>query len=265
MICLLVASSLFVQRPSADYRRLVRAAGKSVSAVRQVIRSGVSPNEPWGDGMNVVWQLAMQPDRREKYDVIKYLVSRGASLKPNKDGLTLLMAASEYRSYWTIRALLECGVPVNAVHPRITALFGVLKGMSQDQFSPLPDPVPALKLLLKYKADPNVEVNHLRRGGTLPLCYVAYAGRLDICKMLVAAGAKVNTTQGVGGYTPLHVACLANRKSNASIVKYFILKGAKLDVKDSEGRTPLELAQQKKFNLIVEAIHSATQSKSRTR
>ena len=62
---------------------------------------------------------------------------------------------------------------------------------------------------------------------------------LDAVKMCVDLGADVNSSNSMG-LTPLLGA--ANRGSN-DIIEYLVSKGARLDVKDREGRTALRWAE----------------------
>ncbi|MGZ3272726.1 MAG: ankyrin repeat domain-containing protein [Caulobacteraceae bacterium] len=107
----------------------------------------------------------------------------------------------------------------------------------------LSDDVDAMKLLLQYKADPNITT----LTGTTALSAAAgmnwvsnqtwtEPGRqLEAVKLLVELGQDVNGVNDMG-MGPLHAA--ANRGSN-DVIEYLVSKGAKLDAKDKVGRTPL--------------------------
>ncbi|KAL3105879.1 hypothetical protein niasHT_026654 [Heterodera trifolii] len=100
-----------------------------------------------------------------------------------------------------------------------------------------------IESLLEKGADPN-EIGTLTHEGqerTLsPLHYFAAEGNLDICKLLVSKGAKVDHGVGHRGITPLHLAC---EKRHMQIV-HFLVEEAKADfeVADSDGNTPLTYA-----------------------
>ena len=106
----------------------------------------------------------------------------------------------------------------------------------------------AIRLLLENRADPNAR----QKNGTTALMLAAGLGRgtgaftkdyateaelLESVKVLIAAGADVNAVDD-SGETPLHYGAQASD----DIVKYLAEKGAKLDVKDKKGRTPVEMA-----------------------
>lgn len=89
--------------------------------------------------------------------------------------------------------------------------------------------------LLKEGANPNVQ-DEL---STTPAHDAARTGFLDTLKILVEYGAYVNVPDASGSL-PLHVAI---REGHADVV-CFLAPQSKLQHQDSQGRTPLELAQQ---------------------
>lgn len=108
--------------------------------------------------------------------------------------------------------------------------------------------VEVMRLLLKYHADPNLVTN----SNTTAL--MAAAGinwvvnqtydegpdkLLEAVKMCVDLGQDVNAVNTMG-LAAIHGA--ANRGSD-DIIKYLVIKGARLDIADNEGRTPLTWAQ----------------------
>jgi len=106
----------------------------------------------------------------------------------------------------------------------------------------------AIRLLLANGADPNLRAKNgttalmfasgLGYGtGTFANDYATPAELLEAVKVLVAAGADVNAISEAG-QTPLHFGAQASD----DIVKFLAGCGAKLDVKDKQGRTPVEMA-----------------------
>jgi ankyrin repeat protein len=69
--------------------------------------------------------------------------------------------------------------------------------------------------------------------------HAAAAGRhLEICRILLAAGADVNATQH-GGFTPLHEAA---QHGDVEMVELFLSAGADPSVRVADGGTPADLA-----------------------
>lgn len=76
-------------------------------------------------------------------------------------------------------------------------------------------------------------------------------GRLDLVKLLVEAGADVNGSERWdSGFTP--VLCSAARKPSEHIVAYLIEHGADVNIVDSDGDSPLELASSKEIAAIIQ-------------
>jgi ankyrin repeat protein len=108
--------------------------------------------------------------------------------------------------------------------------------------------VTVMKLLLKHGADPNIPTF----SGTTALMAAAgvnwqydqtfdegQQALLEAVKLCVELGLDVNAINSMG-LTAVHGA--ANRGSD-EIIKYLASIGAKLDVKDKEGRSPLAWAE----------------------
>ena len=96
--------------------------------------------------------------------------------------------------------------------------------------------VAAVRSLLEDGADPN-----LAQGDGLTALHVAAEeGYLEIAKLLIDAGAKVEVKTRIGDYTPLH---LASRSGQAEVVRALLEAGADAAaVTTTTGVTPLHLA-----------------------
>jgi ankyrin repeat protein len=108
--------------------------------------------------------------------------------------------------------------------------------------------LPVMRLLLKHGADPHIATFE----GTTPLMAAAGVNwvqdqtfddgpkaRLEAVQLCVDQGMDVNAVNSMG-ITALHGA--ANRGSD-DIIRFLVAKGAKVDVKDKEGRTPMTWAE----------------------
>jgi ankyrin repeat protein len=98
--------------------------------------------------------------------------------------------------------------------------------------------------------DPEVIRSSIRSGANLdepdswgtPLALAVAKGADFTVKLLLEAGADIEaaTSSLAGGEHPLHIA--AKRESGASTVKLLISRGAQLNARDKDGRTPLIIA-----------------------
>jgi ankyrin repeat protein len=234
---------------------------------------GARINEPESNGVQPLL-IAILNDRVE---TARYLIERGADI--NADdwyGRTPLWAAVEMRNVeldgelnqqfadregqlGIIKLLLEKGAHPN---PRIreyppTRMWlmqgGSLSWVDFTGETPflraaLSGDVTTMRLLLQYKADPNISTF----GGTTPLMAAAGVNwvyfqtfdegqdrLLEAVKLCVELGQDVNAANSMG-IRAIHGA--ANRGSDA-IVRYLVEQGARLDVKDNQGRTPRTWAE----------------------
>jgi len=108
------------------------------------------------------------------------------------------------------------------------------------------------RLLLDYGADPSV----VQKNGTTLLMVAAGqgwrdgvgalpvydlgsdAGAIDMIEMALAAGADINAGNGLGD-TAMHGAAI---RGADGIIRFLVSKGAKVDAKNHQGRTPLDVA-----------------------
>ena len=211
-------------------------------------------------------------------DVARSLIDRGAGINASDwYGRTPLWAAVETRNMDVdnatfengvdrapfvdlIRLLLERGANANArmkeVPPirrqflRVTGSLSWVDLTGQTPFltAALAGDLTVMRLLLAHGADPRIPTF----AGTTALMAAAGvnwvfdqtydegpAALLDAVKLCSELGMDVNAVNSMG-LTALHGA--ANRGSD-DIIRFLVEKGARLDVKDNEGRTPLTWAE----------------------
>lgn len=144
-------------------------------------------------------------------------------------------------------ALLACqpGVPPEPKGPTVYELAakGDLKG---------------LKTLLKKGADPNGKDIRTERemmlaghppSGYTALHQAAMDGNVEVAKLLVSAGAKVDVRDRYRA-TPLHYAVAS---SEMGMVRFLLSKGANPRLKNQRGQTAIDVARVHK-NLPIEAL-----------
>jgi ankyrin len=245
-----------------------------IETVRMLLDAGADINQR--DANDITPLLAAITNNHP--DVARYLIERGADITAvDWYGRTPLWAAVETRNmdldnatfensidrapfFELIQILLERGADPNArtkeVPPvrsdflRITASLSWVDFTGQTPFitAALSGDVAVMKLLLSRGADPNIPTF----AGTTALMAAAgvnwvfdqtydegQPALLEAVKLCVELGMDINAVNSMG-LTAVHGA--ANRGSD-EIIKYLASLGARLDVKDKEGRTPLTWAE----------------------
>ncbi|KAI9136143.1 ankyrin repeat-containing domain protein [Paraphysoderma sedebokerense] len=156
-------------------------------------------------------------------DIVRYLLTKDAHHANFGDNLTDIYIHPPKRQ-------LNYSRGKNAMSP----LFGACRNGHSD----------IAKLLLENGLNPNV-----REESSTALIEAMKSGKLGIVKSLLDYGATV-TTQ-VDSTTALHQACISPAIQDTEILELLISKGAIMDLKNSDGYTPLHLACK---NLYVKKI-----------
>jgi ankyrin repeat protein len=100
-----------------------------------------------------------------------------------------------------------------------------------------------VELLIEFGAN----INQRSEYNWTPLYIAAWRGNEKIVKVLLKNKARMNTKTMVGyqspyGYCPIHIAC---ENGCYDVVKTLLQFGAEINQKDGDGRTPLDIANQK--------------------
>ena len=104
-------------------------------------------------------------------------------------------------------------------------------------------------MLVEAGADINVHDNYYR----YPIHFAASTGSLDLLKALLDKGADMDQRDGNNGYTPLHWAVIYGHNL---VVEHLLEKGARTDIDSNDGKTPLELAYEKKNVDIIRKLEA---------
>ena len=95
-------------------------------------------------------------------------------------------------------------------------------------------------------------IEETNKNGWGPLHQAAYSGELEMLKLLIAKGAKLDATCHDGD-TPVHYAAV---QGELDCVKALAAAGCKLDVKDNDGETPMNVAHKsvkKELKALIDA------------
>src|SRR5439155_18991587 len=96
------------------------------------------------------------------------------------------------------------------------------------------------KKILVMFLDHGVDVDLTDQYGLTALDVAAFLGFDELAKLLIERKANVNAASN-DGYRPLHFAV---RQESLPVVRLLLAAGAKIDVDDNQGRTPLRLAEE---------------------
>jgi ankyrin repeat protein len=193
------------------------------------------------------------------YDLASMLLNKGAD--PNaadSTGMTALYAATDMRApanmmtrpdpklrdeidaAGMVKVLLEHGAnpnlrlqkPIIGRHNNLVGDTSLGEGTTPLMRASKANDIPIMRLLLDGGADPTIPLKDRTTTAMV-------ANSLDAIKLLVEHGVDINAFN-VNGQTVLHNA--ATRGSTA-IIQYAAEQGARLDQKDKQGRSALDIAQ----------------------
>ncbi len=248
---ILLAAGAKVNEASVDGMSplvMASASGNEAFAIF-LLDNGADPNAADANGitaMHYAMQNGMAEIRGIKSDSELYYLFR-----PNMADL--------------VKALLRHGATPNARIGKDLYRFGIgykakfgLVGATPLLLAAAVSDVGIMRTLLAAGADPLLAT----KDNTTPLMVAAGVGRvedrpreeeqnaLEAVKILAGLGADVNATNAAG-QTALHGA--ADMGAN-EIIQFLVDKGAKMDVKDKSGQTPLSIAE----NPAGKAVHKNT-------
>lgn len=172
------------------------------------------------------------------FEVLKILFENDIDPFLNLNGLSLLHYAATNNSTDNIALLLEKGIDVNVKTKDSDFWTPVFYSIQEEKLI-------ALEFMLKNGAD----VNHVDGNGFTVLHHAAGIKNINIAKILLKYGSKINylTAQG----TPLHIACAWD---NAEVVKLLLHNGVDKQLKDDEGLCAIDIAKANTNNNIIQLL-----------
>ncbi len=173
-------------------------------------------------------------------------------LDPNLTGIEnyeggLLNTACNSNSLEIVKLLLAKGADVNLKgHGDYTPLMYAAESAKTTEI---------MELLIEKGAD----INPIAQDGVNALIKAIFgvlsdSGSIDAVKLLIEKGMDVNyaiEAENAKGFTAL---MFAVRWGKIDVIEYLISVGADVNVKDSEGVTPLSIAEEEKFTEIINLL-----------
>jgi ankyrin repeat protein len=253
---------------------LYAARDGRLESARILVTAGADVNQTDANGITPL----IMAITNNHVDVARFLMERGADINASDwYGRTPLWAAVETRNmdvdnatfensvdreplFTLIEALLDRGAnpnvrmkevpPIRRSMLRVTGSLSWVDFTGQTPFltAALSGDLRVMRLLLAHGADPHIPTVAgttalMAAAGVNWVFFQTYdegpTALLDAVKLCWELGMDVNAVNSMG-LTALHGA--ANRGSD-EIIRFLVEKGARLDVKDNEGRTPLTWAE----------------------
>ncbi|MCA7010493.1 ankyrin repeat domain-containing protein [Wolbachia endosymbiont of Tribolium confusum] len=234
----------------------------NLSIVKLLVNNGADinakDNESW---MPLHWAVQLG-----SLDVVKYLVERGANVNAlTADGRTPLDLAAQKNRVNVIEFLKKAQLDLDkelltAVQDgdlnKVEGLANQGAGLNtkgSNDWTLLHFAASSNKFdIVKFLLDKNANIKAKDVYGNTPLHVAAqYDSKLEIVEFLLDKNASGINDVNNNGSTPLHVAIQGNKSST---VKFLLNKGASIQVKDKDGKTPLDLAKQEGYTNIVQMI-----------
>jgi len=238
-------------RTDKGYTPLHLAAKRgSASLVQFLVSSGANVNAEDNDGITVLSHALAS----RKPETIRPLLAAKADPTTGKVNLPLLVAIREFRDgdTATLEELIRAGADANKEGRVLWDIsFGGNNYQSGGTVTPLCLAVDgnkpeAVKLLLKNKADPNG-----KNISGFPVLLDA-VGITNVLNALLEAGASPDANNGYE-----YALMKALYYGNSGAVEMLLARGANANMRNSDGRAPLDYAAEQKNKKSVELLVSA--------
>lgn len=167
-------------------------------------------------------------------DAVFMLVSAGARVDHMNNTRSTALHLASSRGHWQVaQLLLQRGANVNALdsHERSPLVRAVTAGEAC-----------TAELLLRHGAHVNVEDVH----GHTPLCEAVWSGCVPVVQALICAGAKVTQSH--------HLLHYAVQSHQPDVVRMLVSAGSVVNLRDTNGNTPLILAARTGYMEIVQFL-----------
>jgi len=173
----------------------------------------------------------------ECVEKIKAVIPLGLDINVFGDyaGLTLFHYAAQNGHMGLLYTLLEAGARVDVRDEH---------GWTPLQCAAFNGTVDAIRALLARGADPSL----VTKGGKYPIRFAASDGYVDGVTLFIDAGVGTDDELFELARTPMHIAAL---EGHAEVIRVLVEAGASLTVRDADGNTPLDLAEDEECRRLL--------------
>ena len=180
-----------------------------------------------------------------KYDDLneaRYLLNNGAdaNLKVGEVKFPIIGIAAFRGNLDMVKLLLKSGANINNISRDGDTPFSLLLSTNADQFQENSSTTPNFIKIVKLLLNQNINLNVLSKiTGTSPLITALLIGDVALIEFIIKNGADPNFCDKSGKNTALHIAVELN---SFALVLILLDLGANKDLRNNEGKTPLDIA-----------------------
>lgn len=202
----------------------------NLSVVQLLISSGCNVNNTSTENMSAL-HLA---SRKGFEDIVSLLINSGARIDHINNTKSTALHLAAVQGHWkVVQLLLQHGSNINSLDSNDRT--PLMQAVSQHK-------IHSVEILVKNGAKVNIEdVN-----GHTPLCEAVWTNSITMVQILILAGAKITQSHYL-----LHYAVQYNQ---LDIVKLLVSAGSVINLRDSNGNTPLILASRNGHIEIVNIL-----------
>jgi ankyrin repeat protein len=221
-----------------------------LAKARLLVEKGANVNAKSKQGRTPLIVAAAQDGNSQ---TVKLLLEKGADISASDSAKnTALTVAADANDTESVRLLIAKGADINAQNG-----FGdtpLMNAAAQGN-------VETMKLLLAKGADANVvdfnkgvrvKNGPIALGGFAALHYAAPTGGSAAVKLLLDAGAKVNV-EDVRGMTPLILA-IGTDRPDIDVIRLLLAKGADKNIKSKDGESAVDWAKKFNYSPVLDAL-----------
>jgi len=228
-------------------------SSKKTDIINLLIENGADIKKRNNDGWSILHYAAMYYSYRK--DILELLLKKDLDINAQAtgggaEGWTPLMFAAINGKMSAFETLLDAGADINIKNTEGKTVWEISnsRGATVLHYAARDGKLEIVKLLIKKGANINAQATSGSIKGWTPIMLAIYNKQISIFETLLDASADINLKNGKGksaleilinkeNITILHYTC--KNEHNLKFIKLLIEKGADVNVKDKDGKTPL--------------------------